>query len=98
MSRFSETMGRIWENFLIYFVIIGLIYSVAFVWMTFLFSEDISQSVKYSTLTGPEKRTGLGVILEYIIRYFLAFMCGIFFIKFWYATFVPLNVIYMANG
>ena len=82
MSRFSETMGRIWENFLIYFVIIGLIYSVAFVWMTFLFSEDISQSVKYSTLTGPEKRTGLGVILEYIIRYFLAFMCGIFLSSF----------------
>ena len=77
MSRFSETMGRLWENLQIYMGIIGLIYSVVFVWMIFLFSEDINQAVEYSTLSDPEKRTGLGIILEYIIRYFLAFMCGI---------------------
>lgn len=72
MNRFSETMGRLWENLLIYFLIIGLLYFVVDVWMIFLFSKDISQAVEYSTFRDPESK-GLYIILEYILRYFLAF-------------------------
>ena len=60
----------------IYFLIIGLLYWVVIVWMIFLFSKDISQAVEYSAFSDPEKRTGLGIILEYIIRYVLAYMGG----------------------
>ena len=76
MNRFSETMGRLWENLLIFSLIIGILYWVVIVWMIFLFSKDISQAVEYSAFSDPEKRTGLGIILEYIIRYVLAYMGG----------------------
>ena len=73
MNRFSETMGRLWENLLIFSLIIGILNLVVIVWMIFLFSKDISQAVEYSTFRDPE-RIGLYIILEYILRYFLAFL------------------------
>ena len=72
MNRFSETMGRLWENLLIFSLIIGILNLVVIVWMIFLFSKDISQAVEYSTFRDPESK-GLYIILEYILRYFLAF-------------------------
>ena len=72
MNRRSEIMDRLWENFQIYWLLISLIFLVVIVWMIFLFSKDISQAVEYSTFRDPE-RIGLYIILEYILRYFLAF-------------------------
>ena len=72
MNRRSEIMDRLWENFQIYWLLISLIFLVVIVWMIFLFSKDISQAVEYSTFRDPESK-GLYIILEYILRYFLAF-------------------------
>jgi len=90
MNRFSETMGRLWENLLIYFLIIGLLYFVVDVWMIFLFSKDISQAVEYSTLSDPEKRTGLGIILAYFVYYLMALAASVLFAFFGMLLLFPL--------